>query len=359
MKIISVTHFAPSPPPFGGVSVFVQRLHTKLLKDNFISKIAAPYSYNDTNNHHIYRRPGFPGKLSHFDSIANYISPPNTDILHFHENLYTKSPSIYLLSKKINKIIITIHSPEHCRPHRNLLPWQSYCTNKIIANPNITWIAVSNEIKYILKSINIKGDIYVLPAYIPNEDESLRLPLYIDKFIKSHSKTIFVYANKLTMRNGYDLYGFDQSINAFSSIRKKNPNIGLILLCPDPFNSNGSSRLNQLKELTRQLEIESNVLWILEPFKSLKGILNSATIYLRPTLLDGDSVLIREALAEDCIVLASDAVTRPSGVKTYSLTNLDDMILKLENLLENSEKCLKECNSKQSVYDEITKIYLK
>lgn len=48
--------------------------------------------------------------------------------------------------------------------------------------------------------------------------------------------------------------------------------------------------------------------------EEVRGILRTSDVFLRPTLTDGDSLAVREALNEDCIVIASDTVPRPAGV---------------------------------------------
>ena len=70
------------------------------------------------------------------------------------------------------------------------------------------------------------------------------------------------------------------------------------------------------------------------------SILRSATVYLRPTDYDGDSVSIYEALAEDVSCVASNVVKRPSGAICYEHNNrLDCMDKLIQAEMRRPERC--------------------
>jgi glycosyltransferase involved in cell wall biosynthesis len=62
----------------------------------------------------------------------------------------------------------------------------------------------------------------------------------------------------------------------------------------------------------------------LEP-DAFNALLAKTHIYVRPTYVDGDSVAVREALANGCRVVASDCIDRPHGVDTFK-SGCDDSL---------------------------------
>ena len=69
-----------------------------------------------------------------------------------------------------------------------------------------------------------------------------------------------------------------------------------------------------------------------------KCLLKEIDIYIRPTIKDGDSVAVQEALMLNVKVLASNIVPRPTGVLNYKLHCFDDFIQQLNNL-ESNKSC--------------------
>jgi hypothetical protein len=67
--------------------------------------------------------------------------------------------------------------------------------------------------------------------------------------------------------------------------------------------------------------------WVRVTFDSPPGevrdVLASSAVFLRPTAWDGDSVIVREALAEGARVVAGDTSPRPAGVELSALTAPD------------------------------------
>jgi glycosyltransferase involved in cell wall biosynthesis len=66
--------------------------------------------------------------------------------------------------------------------------------------------------------------------------------------------------------------------------------------------------------------------------EAFQALLNSCDILVRPSLTDGDSLVVREALALGLTVLASDAVTRPAGCITFTTEDAFSLSAILEQL---------------------------
>jgi glycosyltransferase involved in cell wall biosynthesis len=71
--------------------------------------------------------------------------------------------------------------------------------------------------------------------------------------------------------------------------------------------------------------------------KQFLEVLESATVYFRPTESDGDSVTIHEALAAGIACVASDVVIRPEGVVCYAHGNPSDSQEKLMQAVSSAK----------------------
>jgi glycosyltransferase involved in cell wall biosynthesis len=66
------------------------------------------------------------------------------------------------------------------------------------------------------------------------------------------------------------------------------------------------------------------------------ALLARADVFVRPTLVDGDSMSVREALSVGTPTVASDTVHRPPGVSCYRTGEVDDLVVKLDEALAAS-----------------------
>lgn len=325
IKTFSVTHLSPLPPPIGGVSVFVKRLHMQLLAEGFDSRVAVSRNWNGELSVGIYQSKGFPWRFAHLDALLHFAMPTETDIVHCHNGYQQIAPILAALRARGRKLVITVHSPLHCIPPARFLPWQKWFSSKIITDPTIQWVAVSAEIAKLLNDAGIVGTMTVLPAYLPDPVKNASLPAQLDDFINSHTPLLFVYAYNFVVNGDRDLYGFDEAIQLLKRLLTTHPKAGLLLLCSEPHLLNGQQRINYLNNMIMRFGLQDHCCLHLNPLSSLQPILSRCSLYLRPTLNDGDSVLVREALATNCKVVASDAVIRPDGVFTYALNNRQDL----------------------------------
>ena len=333
-KFPSITHLSPLPPPVGGVSIFVDRLNRRLRSSDIDSRVAVPRTWNGSQSEGIARRPGFPGVLWHLDAFLYLLKPFSTDIVHCHEGYRENAPVLLALRAHAKRIVLTIHSSGHCGDLDSLHPWQRYCARQIVADPRISWIAVNEQIRQRLSALGVAGSLVVIPAYMPPDARSIDLPPHLVSFVRTHAPLLLVYGFRFSRIDGKDLYGFDASIRMLHRLIPNYPQIGLIALCPDPASDSGKERLTELRRLSYELGIDDSIYWILHPFNALQTLLPSCALYIRPTISDGDSLLVREALAKSVRVVASDVVPRPQGVQTYPTSeSVDGLVCAVANAL--------------------------
>ena len=186
------------PPPYGGVSVHIKRLHQFLTnKENIES-----YVYNFSSNVSGYN-------IINMKAVYNWLKILflKQDIYHCHiTGRHWVWLTIFYIYSKINRaeFIITYHSLRYTKKDFALLP---SIILKHIFN-DTTYIVVSNNnIKNTLKYLGANcKNIKVIPAFIPDTSNFNPLPKIITEFIQKHTPVLSSYAYSIINIQKKDLY---------------------------------------------------------------------------------------------------------------------------------------------------------
>ena len=103
----------------------------------------------------------------------------------------------------------------------------------------------------------------------------------------------------ISSRNFDQLYNIEALLKAVKIAKGKRPNLRLVL-------AGDGARRELLKDLSRQLGIAENITWLgwMLP-DELAGWLRRSKIYVSPSLSDGTSTALTEAMASGCFPIAS------------------------------------------------------
>ena len=155
-------------------------------------------------------------------------------------------------------------------------------------------------------------------AFLPpdmREAEKLRAryPTSLHEFTATHTPVIIANAFQLSYYQERDLYGFDQLIAAAERLHDTHPQLGIVLLIAQK----GDEQLyTQLQQQIIQLGIQPAV-YILTGNYLLWPLFDMVDLFVRPTLSDGASVSVQEALHCGVPVIASDVCWCPSECMLY------------------------------------------
>ena len=357
-KNLKIALIGSYPPPYGGVSIHVQRLHYNLLENDIQSHV---YNISSSVN-------GVEMVLN-MKSISNWIKILfiKKDIYHVFttSNHWLWLTLHYTLSRKMkSKLIITYLSLRYSLKDFN---WFARRTLKIILRHASHCIAVNQDIKKRLESLGANpGRISVIPPFIPpinygNNEE--KLPNQINNFIKSHQPLISAYAYSLTTSSlnlhridTTDLYGIDLLVDLCFSLKKYYPKIGFVLSLT---HLNDKSYYREITTKIINNDIKDNFFIYNKPIKDIYNLWSRCAIFIRPTLSDGDSVALREALWFNTPSIASNASPRPEGTILFKNSNLNDLIIKTKKVLENYSyyKSKTESLQKQYNFNKLLNIY--
>lgn len=323
-RLLSVTHFGPYPPTYGGVSVHIRRLHLRLLRLGCKSTVITP--------------PGFAAfpetgvsVAGRFRRRSHWLRYPGIpipgEIVHCHDCWMRMSWVLCRLRLQGRALVITVHDQQDAR-RWNTVGFDRRLAGRLLARlPGVHWIAVSQNVRQQLLARGVQDrQIQVIPAFIlPAREDSITdaLPSALLAFLATHQPVLSIYGSKYDFVQGVDLYGFDMAIEALASLKSKHPSIGLVVSVPT--NSHHVYQ-SELARRATELGCADRVLFLNEGVLDGCELWRRSNVHLRPTVTDGDSVAVREALALGVAVVASDAATRPSGCIQFPSRNMQTFV---------------------------------
>ena len=334
-----VKMFASIPPTYGGLSVYVKRLTLALNKNGYPS--GAFYRFDEIV--------GFPTKLHcmldpmikharswmvlpEFPRLYKACKP--YQIIHSHLNFRTVF-CMWIIHKLQNKpMVFTVHNQMIEREFAGTNALDRYCLRSLFKDKRVQFVTVNEngksqlEAKYkFANEVKVVGP-YLPPVEIGQPEDYLSEELVY--FIRTHKQFILFYAESFAYNDGKEIYGTDTTIDAFIKLKKEFPELALVFCMP---NMNDAEHLGRLKELINCEGYNNDVYWQTTGISEMWPLIKGASLYLRPTSTDGDSVMLREALGLGLQSLASDAAFRPEACVTYKYGDKSDLINKAMQML--------------------------
>ena len=187
-------------------------------------------------------------------------------------------------------------------------------------------IAVSAPIARELRLHLPEQTISVVPAFLPVTGTiAAGLDEELDCFLSKPGTTLLASASRVTFtQDGRDLYGLDAATNAFVTLAKDRPDLRLAIFhALPPASRRARNHLTRLTAVLSAAGLQDRVRWAYG--LDLPAAFCHNVVLVRPTLSDGDSVSVREALAAGVPVVASDVTSRPPGTRTYRTLSADSL----------------------------------
>ena len=346
---LKVAIIGPYPPPYGGISIHVQRVHYHLQEKGIEHAVYTKTDEGTANLINISQRRKW---------LLKYFFTAKENILHFHSIDWRERVLVGLMGFGGRKVVLTIHG-ESLNSQISQSNWIKKKT-LIWALRNIANIIVVNpKTKDLLTSLGIKSEkVKHIPAFIPplvKDDDIEEIPQNVLDFIDTHKPVISANASKIVFYNNEDLYGIDMCIDVCANLKKYYPQIGFVFCLPD---IGDYEYFHKMKQRVKEKEIRDNFLFQTKPCQ-LYPIIRKSDVFVRPTNTDGDAISLREALYFKIPSVASDAVPRPEGAILFRTRNIDDLSLKIKDVLVNYEqhkKKLEEINLENN-FKNVMRVY--
>lgn len=318
----------PYPPPFGGVSIHVKRLHEMLQFRGVSSRVLDQYSTYDIEKN------VYPTKLRATWWVA-YFFRKKPEIVHFHIFSYVQYLYIFLLSYcSTSKIVISIHNEK-------ILFMPSLLRLFIIALIRSSRIkksiVVSEAVFESFKAWGVKG-VQWIPAYIP--------PLAISKKKLQGDGEFKVLYNASTLKSeeARSVYSLDMMLH----LVKQNNECDFHIFI-------GEEESSALTEILSEINYFKNTYLYFN--KNMIDYMHAADVFVRPNRVDAFGISVQESLDLGVPAIASDVCTRSKGAILFPSGDVGKLNATLHfTLNQDRSQSLREYQPTTYV-DEMIKMY--
>lgn len=313
-----ILHIGFIPPPVGGLSIHIERLHKRLLAEGLHSLIW-DYSEEIKDNPLV--------RNIHWHSLPFHllgrIRKPTLYHVHGSNSVTLLMVCLALFISPRSRLIWALHNSRFdkelssrlflIRPLLHILS-----TRAIIVVDNLDNI---NKIR----NMGIKNETLCIPEHIslPCSEINAHLPDDLEEFLKLHKTILAATITAPIFYEGVDLYGIDLLLSLGERLKKENVNFGLVVTVLRP-DFGDRSYFRRIKNEIENQGLNPHFKIIEKPLPSLLPLLNRAQIVLRPTYSDGNSMLVNEALSLGKKVVASDCAPRPDGCVLFRNRDFED-----------------------------------
>ncbi len=320
---LHIAQIGPWPTPWGGISVYVQRLSQQLARRGHRVTVL------DTQGHTVPAAAGIevlpspPSKRQALDA-ARVMAARGVEVAQLHLiglPWKTVVPFVAACEAVGIPLIVSVHS------YRTFDPQAPLAQRAILqlAGHRLAYAFGSGAHvadRLVRSGIPAAKVAYVAPFIAPEaaSPRDARLPPKLRAFVAQHSPIISAGAAALVAtQDGRDLYGFDTFVALANAVAAAHPNAGFVFQLP----RRGDAALFD-QAMAQAHGLDARLLIHADALDEGSDLWAVSDLFVRPTLSDGDSVSVREALCLGTPTLASDAVARPDGVHLFVSGSGDD-----------------------------------
>jgi glycogen(starch) synthase len=341
-KTIDVLLVGSYPPPHGGQSVHIQQLMRYLKHEGLRAAVVNTGSDKTINDS------GILSVRSSAGLLRAVLFGFKAEVVHVHTarvDDFGKLVPVFLASfVRRFRWVVTIHSG-NITAQLNGAGLFTKILRKIVLPRIDRIISVNDVTKHALCGVVGHGRATVISAFSVAFSE-VDLPRKIEEFLGTH--------HPLLCATGFyeQVYGFELAIRGLTELKRTYKNIGLVLI---------ANRINSRKyeDMIEEYGLRNDILLCGDiPHDKCLSIFSRASLFLRPTLYDGDSLSVKEALALGVPVVASRTEFRPEGVVTFRINDVRDMIEKVEGVLQGVNTRGREFRGSQENLEEVKSVYL-
>jgi glycosyltransferase involved in cell wall biosynthesis len=301
------------PPPVGGVSIHIKRLVEKAFEDGYCCEVIDSSSNEKSQPYVINKRD--------YSRLLKALLRRDK-IIHIHVSDTSKMKAfIFLTVSVIGKVtrsptVVTFHSEfKNPRLLESTATFMKSISRIIAVGPHIREKLISSGID--------SRRISVIPAFISPRTDSgnqLDIPESVKIFMSTHSPIICANAYDIPS-NKDDFYGVGMCVELCDSLREEYPRVGILVVNQNAYMHDWMLRL---RDKIEERKLQENLMMLNEPVNFF-SVIQRSDVFIRPTLTDGDSISLREALYVGTSVVASDVVPRPEGTILFKTKSIEDL----------------------------------
>lgn len=326
----SLVIIGPYPPPYGGVSVHIQRI-ARLLQIHNIPYVVFDQYYTEDRLNNVYPTMK---KISWWFCFLFCKSPK---LVHFHQFSFFIFIYAFIYSRfHSTKIYISIHN-EDLLNHSILKRWFSIFLMRFTANVSI--IVVSQKLFSHLNEYD-KISIHYIPAYVPPVVTS---PKSLADKINSYKMVFFFNAWRLNEQES-NVYGFDLLLKLALEYND------IIFFCfvGDIKSGDFVTKKSAYFNVTNIKSIVG---------ENLVDYMHEADLFLRLNREDAYGVSIKESLDLGVPVIASNVCLRPSGTVLFETGSFESLNEQIKKFIDHGFKTNDDMVDKSVYHVRLLELY--
>lgn len=331
------------PPPFGGESVHVWKLASRLQSTGILKRVVNLKRGATPSPDYVHGA----GPLQLWPTLMRLLS--DGTLLHLHTNGHSwKSWGIILCARSVLRLrrrpgVLTLHSGMSPGFISRARAVESGIL-RFALFPFAHVVCVNEEIRRGLARLGVPGDrLSVVPAFLGitpvalgNEDERMLRGLHPILSV---------------MAGAGPEYGLSVLIDALWRLKASYPAIGCMILGTD--GSGGPA------DMVRNLGLSDHIRFLGPlPHERCLAFMARSDLFTRPSLVDGDAISVREALSMGIPVVVSNTASRPAGATLFRIGDSVDLEEKIVALLKGSPAVRKTIHG-QDFAEAILSVYRK
>ena len=193
---------------------------------------------------------------------------------------------------------------------------------------------------WLLEEVKVpQENVFISPAFLPVTEGELKFsdfPEEVNRLFSDHTVVIGSQGFFGNFHKGQHVYSFDMIAKLLRRIRKDFPEAGGFTAISGSYSKKHREEILQIR---KDYGLEEH--WgFLETPCPVAALYQKCSLFVRPTVTDGDSVSVRECLQLEVPVLASDCVQRPEGVTIFPSRNQSAFELLALEVLKNPSSYL-------------------
>jgi glycosyltransferase involved in cell wall biosynthesis len=339
--IADVAVWGRIPPPIGGMAIHLQRLQPYLAKEGITIQM---YSVGRCTPEHPAVRQVSDKRISWLFSLLFTECEPVHYV--FSDNTYARFAASLLSRLKRAKVVLRIGGGDalsSSASSRN--PLHRYMIRFAVHNADVV-LGVNEHICNLARALGARRVIQI-PGFIPADEYSC-VPKTVESFLNQNNGPILLASGEIGDNQEDDLYG----AYLLLELVQRMPHVRLLFYAY-PITKSDDNQEVLANEIVRR-GLEKRYL-LFRSETDLVPVMRRCDVLVRPTLSDGDSNSVREALCLGLPVIASDCVKRPEGVVAFQCGNLLSLENKVKYVLSSLDsiretvRCLPKTNNAETV----------
>jgi glycosyltransferase involved in cell wall biosynthesis len=323
MRVINVGLF---PPPYGGVSIHLQRLLQRLQTEGadclLIDLSGLPKQQ--------------PGVVSWtWTTAVLRLLLTRRSIVHFH-NFSPRNTFLFWLLSLRHKAILSWHNERFLDQLNEVPPLGRSLAKALLRRVDRIVVDSQKSLELARQIVPDTSRIALIPEYL----EPAAVPPLTNRDVlglrSGHRYLLSSNAFSIAFHHGQDLYGLDLLVELMRRlVYERGLDAALAFLLP------GGSDSEYFAEIRRTVDrhgLTGRVHFVTQPLEEAASLWRVSDVVVRATNTDGNSLSVMEALSVGVPVVASDCVDRPDGAVTFATRDIDDLEAKVVDVLTRPDE---------------------